>query len=154
MNDKERHSSIILNHFYFQFNPIDDFSIESIFNIFPLKSGIIDDEIISPEAFLSIALNKSVFSLTPNDYTSLKLPIRLLNSNNKLTQCTSGVWRFIAYKDEIKPADNMTVEDLQKKIIPWQSLMPNHEDLKEETRSNSSLILVASLIDKQTNLGT
>ena len=153
MNERERHSSIILNHFYFQFNPIYDYSIESVFNIFPLKSGIIEDEIISPESFLSIVLNKPVFSLTPNDYVGLKLPIRFLNSNTKLKECTSGVWRFIAYKDEIKLGDNMTVEDLQKKIIPWQSIMPNHEDLKEETRTNSTLILVASLIDKQTNLG-
>ena len=49
-----------------------------------------------------------------------------------------------------------TVEDLQKKIIPWYSLMPRQEDMENIKRKNDTtqgLVLVSSLIDKETNLG-
>jgi tRNA G18 (ribose-2'-O)-methylase SpoU len=151
IDDKERHSSIILKHFYFQFDPIDDYSLDTIFNIFPYKSGIIEDELVTADQFLSIVLNKSIFNLKQTDY-ELNWLIKLKNKNENLNQCTSGIWRFIAYRDDVKNGENLSIEDLQKKIIPWQNLIPNHEDLKE-TRSNGNLVLVASLIDKQTNLG-
>lgn len=54
---------------------------------------------------------------------------------------------------------NVSVEDLQKKIIPWHVLMPSQEDLenlnrkKNVTLEKDGLILVSSLIDKGTNLG-
>ena len=54
---------------------------------------------------------------------------------------------------------NVSIEDLQKKIIPWHILMPNQEDLNNMNRKKSSfdkntgLILVSTLIDKGTNLG-
>ena len=53
---------------------------------------------------------------------------------------------------------NVSVEDLQKKIIPWHVLMPSEEDLdnvnrKKTSLSKEGLILVSSLIDKGTNLG-
>jgi len=49
------------------------------------------------------------------------------------------------------------VEDLQKKIIPWQNLVPDECDLEDQVRTGNGgkkeLILVGSLIDKATNLG-
>jgi tRNA G18 (ribose-2'-O)-methylase SpoU len=54
---------------------------------------------------------------------------------------------------------NVSIEDLQKKIIPWHVLMPNQDDLSNLNRRKSAfekskgLTLVASLIDKGTNLG-
>lgn len=53
---------------------------------------------------------------------------------------------------------NVSIEDLQKKIIPWHCLMPRQEDMenmhkKNPSAENEGLILVGSLIDKGTNLG-
>ena len=63
-----------------------------------------------------------------------------------------------AYKDDSLFEANVSIEDLQKKIIPWHCLMPRQEDLENLHKSKSStenggLILVGSLIDKGTNLG-
>lgn len=55
---------------------------------------------------------------------------------------------------------NVSVEDLQKKIIPWHLLVPTQQDLDDlNTRKKlrlenaGGLILVSTLIDKGTNLG-
>ena len=61
-----------------------------------------------------------------------------------------------ALRDNSVYEPTVTVEDLQKKIIPWHSLMPRQEDLDSMKRKKSfttGLILVSSLIDKETNLG-
>ena len=57
----------------------------------------------------------------------------------------------------------MSIEDLQKKIIPWHVLLPSREDLEDTSEivrarksgggNTKGLILVASLVDKGTNLG-
>lgn len=59
----------------------------------------------------------------------------------------------------------MSIEDLQKKIIPWHVLLPSRDDLEDtsevvknrkttnQTTSGQGLILVATLVDKGTNLG-
>jgi tRNA guanosine-2'-O-methyltransferase len=49
---------------------------------------------------------------------------------------------------------NVSIEDLQKKIIPWHALLPRQEDLDDyKLEKSSGLVLVSSLIDKGTNLG-
>lgn len=59
------------------------------------------------------------------------------------------------FKNESETSINLT--DIQKKIIPWQNLMPNQDDkndlVKELPTKNKDLVLMASLIDKTTNLG-
>lgn len=44
----------------------------------------------------------------------------------------------------------MSIEDLQKKIIPWHSLMPREEDIENNNKklNTSGLIVLTSLIDK------
>lgn len=59
-----------------------------------------------------------------------------------------------AFRDESLFESNVSIEDLQKKIIPWHALLPRQEDLDDYSLEKSSgLILVSSLIDKGTNLG-
>jgi hypothetical protein len=118
-----------------------------------------DEELVNANNFLSIILNKQIFDLKESDY-KLKLPLRLKNENTKLNSCTAGVWKFTAYKDDSLYEPNVSIEDLQKKIIPWHILMPNQEDLDNMNRkkvtidkNDKGLILVSSLIDKGTNLG-
>jgi tRNA guanosine-2'-O-methyltransferase len=55
----------------------------------------------------------------------------------------------------------VSIEDLQKKLIPWHSLMPKEEDLDNNAARKKpqhltkpdGLVLVSSLIEKGTNLG-
>lgn len=89
------------------------------------------------------------------------VPLKSFNSG--LDKCTAGVWKFTAYKEDQGTDSNFTVEDLQKKITPWHSLIPKQEELEsmiknkkvgcEEENEIGGLIVVASLIDKGSNLG-
>jgi hypothetical protein len=54
---------------------------------------MLDEEQVRADCFLSIALDKEVYELTEADY-NMKLPIKLLNENTKLTNCSPGVWKF------------------------------------------------------------
>lgn len=66
---------------------------------------------------------------------------------------------FQALKDDSLYDPNVSIEDLQKKIIPWHVLIPSQEDMENVNRTKNrkfkkdGLILVSSLIDKGTNLG-
>jgi tRNA guanosine-2'-O-methyltransferase len=77
--------------------------------------------------------------------------IKKINRGNKFD--------FKAYKDDSLYEPTVSIEDLQKKIIPWHILMPSQEDLNNLNRKKSAfekdtgLVLVSSLIDKGTNLG-
>ncbi|RNA18150.1 putative methyltransferase TARBP1 [Brachionus plicatilis] len=156
ITEKGRHANILVNHFYFQFNPIDDYSIETIYYWLPYLSGLIEEELVKKENFLSIVLDKSVFDLTEQD-NSLDVSISLKSPHSTLKNCSPGVWKFSALKDDSLYEPNVSIEDLQKKIIPWHVLMPCEDDLDNVSRkknlSKHGLILVSSLIDKGTNLG-
>jgi hypothetical protein len=128
--------------------------------LFPYLAGIIEDELISVDNFSTIILDKPLHELKEFDLQRLQqsLPLKLSNSNTKLAECLPGMWRFTAFKDESLFEPNVSISDLQKKIIPWHSLMPRQEEIddfnsKNKINSNHRLILVASLIDKGHNLG-
>ncbi|CAF0769437.1 unnamed protein product, partial [Brachionus calyciflorus] len=157
LNDKDRHANILVSHFYFQFNPMDDYTIETIYYWLPYLSGLIEEELVSKENFLSIILEKPIYELTRADF-ELKFGLRLYNHDSKLKNCVPGVWKFSALKDDSLYEPTVSIEDLQKKIIPWHVLMPNQEDLNNVSRKKANLtkeglIVVSSLIDKGTNLG-
>jgi hypothetical protein len=74
----------------------------------------------------------------------------------KTTNNYVNLFVFKAYKDDSLFEPNVSIEDLQKKIIPWHSLIPRQEDIESVSRKTSAtggLIIVSSLIDKVTNLG-
>ena len=91
------------------------------------------------------------------------------NADTLLGQCVSGVWKFTANKDESMfdpTSSTVSVDDFQKKIIPWHSLLPVRTRQEEfdmasssstkrrgVTESGDGLVVLSSLIDKGTNLG-
>lgn len=69
-----------------------------------------------------------------------------------------------AYRDESVYEPTVSIEDLQKKIIPWHVLLPSRDDVEDTSEviknrkinnqtHGQGLILVATLVDKGTNLG-
>jgi tRNA guanosine-2'-O-methyltransferase len=164
IDDKERHSNLCLNHFYFNFDPIEDYCIEVILYTFPYLCSFINDELVPIESFLAILdkKKKSHSSSHLNDQDSplfINQSLKLKSQNLRLNNCKPGIWKFTVLKeDQSEDKAEMCIEDLQKKMIPWHSLLPNDDDNDENVtdkskKVNSELILVASLIDKGTNLG-
>ncbi|XP_061692708.1 probable methyltransferase TARBP1 isoform X2 [Syngnathoides biaculeatus] len=136
----------IQEHFFFgTFHPIRDYSIETIFYTFPSLSGLADDEWILPLKFKKL----SGFSQTP--------PLR--NTTPDLSQLQPGDW---IQQDKSEEDNEERWAEVQKKITPWrldileQDLELQLVPLQRAARlgkQHSALLVVASLIDKPTNLG-
>ncbi|XP_078085623.1 tRNA (guanosine(18)-2'-O)-methyltransferase TARBP1 isoform X2 [Mustelus asterias] len=142
----------IQDHFFFgKFQPLEDYSLETIFYIFPSLSDVIEDEWIPAWKF-----NRVV------DLHSSSSSIKVFNPRNPI--CDVKLIDWIQRDKGYDPAEvdqDTEWTDVQKKIMPWKNSIPD-QDLElmcqERTTkfgksSNSSLIIVASLIDKPTNLG-
>ncbi|XP_038671600.1 probable methyltransferase TARBP1 isoform X2 [Scyliorhinus canicula] len=142
----------IQDHFFFgKFQPLEDYSLETIFYIFPSLSDVIEDEWIPAWKF------NRVMDLLPSSSS-----INVFNPRNQIcdVKLTDWIQRDKGYGLAEVDQDNEWT-DVQKKIMPWKNNIPD-QDLElicqERTTmfgksSNSSLIIVASLIDKPTNLG-
>ncbi|KAM4695404.1 putative methyltransferase TARBP1 [Discoglossus pictus] len=140
----------IQDHFFFStFNSLEDYSIETIFHTLPSMSELIEDEWIPSSKFsnyLNITWNSSIPVSNPRTMTCN------LKSNDWLQQDIGS---------DLGGMDNQTGwTDIQKKIIPWKNSIPDLDlEIVHQYRasklgkSNGSLIVVASLIDKPTNLG-
>uniref|UniRef100_A0A673BT74 tRNA (guanosine(18)-2'-O)-methyltransferase TARBP1 n=1 Tax=Sphaeramia orbicularis TaxID=375764 RepID=A0A673BT74_9TELE len=133
----------IQEHFFFgAFHPIRDFS--TIFYTFPSLSELADDEWIPPWKFEKLAS----FSQSPT------CPLR--NPASDLSQLDPGDWIQQDKSTEERWAD------VQKKITPWRLGIQDQEpelQLVPQQRAarvgklQGALLVVASLIDKPTNLG-
>ncbi|CAH2251205.1 probable methyltransferase TARBP1 [Pelobates cultripes] len=139
----------IQEHFFFStFHPIKDYSIETIFYTLPSLSELIEDEWIPCYKFSDCG---SFHWNTLLPLTNSRIMISTQNQSDWLQQ-DIGV--------EINEMDSTTEwADIQKKIIPWKNSIPdlNLEIFQHRAaklgKSSGSLIVVASLIDKPTNLG-
>ncbi|XP_056147860.1 probable methyltransferase TARBP1 [Lampris incognitus] len=140
--------SRIQEHFFFgAFHPIRDYSVETILYSFPSLSELADDEWIPP--WKSEELGG--FS------ESLSLPLR--NPVDDLRQLRPGDW---IQQDKGEQAKEERWAEVQKKIIPWSlgiqeqepelMLVPQQRAARLGKR-HGALLVVASLIDKPTNLG-
>uniref|UniRef100_A0A3B4GW00 tRNA (guanosine(18)-2'-O)-methyltransferase TARBP1 n=1 Tax=Pundamilia nyererei TaxID=303518 RepID=A0A3B4GW00_9CICH len=137
----------IQEHFFFgAFHPIRDYSIETIFCTFPSLSELADDEWIPPWKFEKL----SYFSEGPS------LPLR--NPAPDLNQLQPGDW---IQQDRSTDKEERWAE-VQKKITPWRLGIQEQEpelQLVPPQRAarlgklHGALLVVASLIDKPTNLG-
>uniref|UniRef100_A0A669E0X2 tRNA (guanosine(18)-2'-O)-methyltransferase TARBP1 n=1 Tax=Oreochromis niloticus TaxID=8128 RepID=A0A669E0X2_ORENI len=137
----------IQEHFFFgAFHPIRDYSTETIFCTFPSLSELADDEWIPPWKFEKL----SYFSEDPS------LPLR--NPAPDLNQLQPGDW---IQQDRSTVAAERWAE-VQKKITPWRLGIQEQEpelQLVPPQRAarlgklHGALLVVASLIDKPTNLG-
>ncbi|RLV98530.1 hypothetical protein DV515_00010651 [Chloebia gouldiae] len=133
----------IQDHFFFAtFHP-------TIFYILPRLAELAEDEWISLSKF--------------DRFTDIPLPAAFpwCHSRTQLRDLKPSDWSQQDMGSHLVEADSQTEwTDVQKKIIPWKNSTPS---LDLETafqdravklgKSNSRLIVVASLIDKPTNLG-
>nr|XP_057914921.1 probable methyltransferase TARBP1 isoform X2 [Doryrhamphus excisus] len=136
----------IQEHFFFgTFHPIRDYSIETIFHTFPSLSGLADDEWIPTWKLEKL----SCISHTP--------PLK--NAAPDLSQLQPGDW---IQQDKIEEDKDERWADVQKKITPWRlDIQEQNPDLHlvpqqrvaRVGKQHGALLVVASLIDKPTNLG-
>ncbi|MEE6475249.1 hypothetical protein FKM82_010669 [Ascaphus truei] len=135
----------IQEHFFFStFHPLEDYSIETIFYTLPSLSELTEDEWIP------------VYKFSNNVGMSWNSAVPLRNSRTMTCKLKPNDWSQQDIGADLGEMDT----DIQKKIIPWKNSIP---DLDFEMvlqyrasklgKSNGSLIVVASLIDKPTNLG-
>nr|XP_019602541.1 PREDICTED: probable methyltransferase TARBP1 isoform X2 [Rhinolophus sinicus] len=140
----------IQDHFFFAtFHPLKDYCLETIFYILPRLSGLVEDE--------WIAINKFTrFTDIPLD-----AGLQWYLSPTKLRELNPGDWAQQDIGSNSGEADNQPEwADVQKKITPGKNNVPD-ADLElvfpdraaKLGKSMSRLIVVASLIDKPTNLG-
>uniref|UniRef100_A0A3Q1FCJ3 tRNA (guanosine(18)-2'-O)-methyltransferase TARBP1 n=1 Tax=Acanthochromis polyacanthus TaxID=80966 RepID=A0A3Q1FCJ3_9TELE len=138
----------IQEHFFFgAFHPIRDYSVETIFCTFPSLSELADDEWIPTWKFEKL----SCFSESPC------FPLR--NPAPDLNQLQPGDW---IQQDRSEQDKEERWAEVQKKITPWRLGIQEQEaelQLVPPQRAarlgklHGALLVVASLIDKPTNLG-
>ncbi|CAF0979391.1 unnamed protein product [Rotaria sordida] len=130
--------------FLYQFDPIRDFSLETIFYTLPKLSLIADDEYLWPEWFIEIS-----------QQLHLSFPISVYNVSTILQSCQAGIWRLTATgKTEIGGMqDEEGSSTIQHKANPYPIVEALDDTELRESIKRSQLIVVASLIDKQANLG-
>ena len=68
-------------------------NLKTVYYWLPYLSGLIEEELVKKENFLSIVLDKSVFDLAENDFT-LDMCVKLSSKDCKLKNCSPGVWKF------------------------------------------------------------
>ncbi|XP_056343411.1 probable methyltransferase TARBP1 isoform X1 [Oenanthe melanoleuca] len=149
----------IQDHFFFAtFHPVEDYSLETIFYTLPRLSELAEDEWMSlskfdrftdiplPAAFQWCHSRAELRDLKPSDWSQQDMGK------------TQPVCIHCSHSAEADSQPEWT--DVQKKIIPWKNSTPSldletaFEDRAAKLgKSNSRLIVVASLIDKPTNLG-
>uniref|UniRef100_A0A8U8BW41 tRNA (guanosine(18)-2'-O)-methyltransferase TARBP1 n=1 Tax=Geospiza parvula TaxID=87175 RepID=A0A8U8BW41_GEOPR len=140
----------IQDHFFFAtFHPVEDYSLETIFYILPRLSELAEDEWISLSRF--------------DRFTDIPLPaaFQWCHSRTELRELKPSDWAQQDMGSHLAEADSQTEwTDVQKKIIPWKNSSPSldlemtfQDRAAKLGKSNSRLIVVASLIDKPTNLG-
>lgn len=133
----------------FAFHPIEDFSIEVIFNTVPVITGVVDDEVINPSVFETEGseawVEVSGFPLYNRKTTQHEVPTAEITREKTETSCSVVC----------------VTSDVQKKITHWNVTAPlneNHgsfDQLRQRPidRRVSDLVVVASLIDRAPNLG-
>uniref|UniRef100_A0A8C7KB89 tRNA (guanosine(18)-2'-O)-methyltransferase TARBP1 n=1 Tax=Oncorhynchus kisutch TaxID=8019 RepID=A0A8C7KB89_ONCKI len=138
----------IQDHFFFGvFHPVRDYSVETIFYTFPSLSEVFEDEWIPPWKFEKLV-----------DFSqSASLPLR--NPVPDLSQIQPGDW---IQQDKGDQDGEERWAEVQKKMTPWRLGIQEQEPelgLVPQQRAarlgklHSALLVVASLIDKPTNLG-
>ncbi|NXY47169.1 TARB1 methyltransferase, partial [Ceuthmochares aereus] len=149
----------IQDHFFFAtFHPVEDYNLEAssillliitIFYVLPRLSELAEDEWISLSKF--------------DRFTDIPLPLvfQWYHSRTELRDLKPSDWSQQDIGSDSAETDGQTEwTDVQKKIIPWKNStssldleMVFQDRAAKLGKSNSRLIVVASLIDKPTNLG-
>uniref|UniRef100_A0A2K6EJE2 tRNA (guanosine(18)-2'-O)-methyltransferase TARBP1 n=1 Tax=Propithecus coquereli TaxID=379532 RepID=A0A2K6EJE2_PROCO len=140
----------IQEHFFFAtFHPLKDYCLETIFYILPRLSGLIEDEWIAIDKFTK-------FTDVPLD-----AGFQWYLSETQLCELKTGDWSQQDIGSDSVEADSQSEgTNVQRKIIPWKNKAPEldlelvfQDRAAKLGKSINRLIVVASLIDKPTNLG-
>ncbi|XP_046616037.1 probable methyltransferase TARBP1 isoform X2 [Neodiprion virginianus] len=154
-----KNSTKLQEDFYFTvFNPIDDYSLQTIFYELPRLSNVSSDEYILPQMFNKFGFKES------NSH-----PLKIFNLKSDLSEASVSANMLKTFGNEGSTTRDDTNNisdystDIQKKFIPWKSMLPNEDELNETSgclRSHreasiegNKIILVASLVEKLPNLG-
>uniref|UniRef100_A0A663MWZ8 tRNA (guanosine(18)-2'-O)-methyltransferase TARBP1 n=1 Tax=Athene cunicularia TaxID=194338 RepID=A0A663MWZ8_ATHCN len=140
----------IQDHFFFAtFHPLEDYNLETIFYTLPRLSELAEDEWISLSKF--------------DRFTDIPFSpaFQWYHSRTELRDLKPSDWSQQDMGSNSAETDSQTEwTDVQKKIIPWKNSTPSldletvlQDRAAKLGKSNSRLIVVASLIDKPTNLG-
>ncbi|XP_061480500.1 probable methyltransferase TARBP1 isoform X2 [Rhineura floridana] len=136
----------IQKHFFFEnFHPLKDYCVETIFCTLPRLSEIAEEEWISLSKF-------TAFTDVP-----LSSTFPWYHSRTSLLDLKPSDWSQ-QNMGSAEPSNQRQWTDVQKKIIPWKDSTPDLELVFQDRatklgKANNKLIVVASLIDKPTNLG-
>ncbi|KAH9519623.1 hypothetical protein Btru_003171 [Bulinus truncatus] len=146
-NASDTAHKLLSNYMYSGFDPVRDFSMETIFHTLPRLACIADEEWILPDYFIRKHAN----------WQRENHLIPLHNSTDQLALCKKGPWRTKAQAENDDDIVESADGDVQKKIMPWRQMSPDQEteaelDLQRQKRAGH-LVLVTSLIDKIPNLG-
>ncbi|KAK3700695.1 hypothetical protein QZH41_015636, partial [Actinostola sp. cb2023] len=130
---------LLENYFFFDFNPIKDFSIESIYHTIPKHSGISEDEWVTPEEFQESPLGMRIWK------SSQCHGIPLHNEDRRLAEFVVEPYNYresagVQFKRRFRRENRATtklipevesngvsegaVGDVQKKIIAWKIVPP------------------------------
>ncbi|MCJ8749174.1 hypothetical protein PDJAM_G00173290 [Pangasius djambal] len=138
--------SRIQEHFFFSaFHPLNDYSVETIFHTFPILSELAEDECIPIWKFEKLV-----------DFQhSSSVPLK--NAGRELKELQPSDW---VQQDRGELDQEERWADVQKKIAPWslnvQEVEPHlvaQQRVARLGKLTTALLVVASLIDKPTNLG-
>jgi hypothetical protein len=173
---------LLENYFFFDFNPVKDFSIESIYHTIPKHSGMTEEEWVKPEEFRQSSLGKRLWK------SSKCHEMPLYNEDRRLADFVTMPYNFKEkvgvqferrFREERKPrlkletAEHNTklecdqesddaLGNVQKKMVAWKIVPPEEVMMAElqqqrmlalQKPSGGNLVVVASLIDKAPNLG-
>ncbi|XP_072030160.1 probable methyltransferase TARBP1 [Amphiura filiformis] len=152
MQFTQNHSTLMrlkekIDQYFFaiHFHPVEDYSIETIFYTLPAMSYVVEEELLPPSVFE----HESKRFWCESD-----IPLMLYNARTTLEQHRLAQVQYNTKASSNTMELELLEKDVQKKITPSKDI-PGLEGLveKEQTSDKGSLILVASLIDKPTNLG-
>lgn len=138
----EKSTRKLFEHFIWQLRPSQDLTLEAIFYLVPLLTGVSDDELVEPWAFMPW-----------NERWSPPLWCK----NENLKACQPITWQLASREAASADKDgdiDVTIHDIQKKIVTWRTQEP--EDCADADASDScrsdGMVLVASLLDRMPNV--
>ncbi|KFO34242.1 Putative methyltransferase TARBP1 [Fukomys damarensis] len=166
----------IQEHFFFAtFHPLEDYCLETIFYTLPRLSGVIEEEWIAVGKFTGFAdipsntgsqwyFSRTPLSeLSPGDWSQQDVALLIRDHHSDFFRKSAvPFWGpcQIPGSNIGEAASQSEGADVQKKIIPWRHDVPDADlgfEFQDRAarlgKSVSRLIVVASLIDKPTNLG-
>ncbi|KAH0539284.1 uncharacterized protein LOC123259258 [Cotesia glomerata] len=146
-----KNSMKLCEDFYFtKFNPVKNFTLTTIFYDVPRLLNMSKDEWISPKIFEHLSSVYKLNNIDAQNFVNNEYTLENISpSQMTKTRCQE------LDEEEINLENS---DDVQKKIMPWKSMIPLEEDLSGTLRrlklaDDTGLIVVASLIDSMANLG-